>query len=86
MKQRGIRDKNEINCLLELAKSSRSPNSFFSSVSQLYRLPQPQQAAKQEPARKEISISKYDNTLSAFSRTTLRQLEEDDKAPEELHP
>lgn len=78
VKQRRIKDKNEIDCLLQVAKSCRSPNSFFSAISQLYKI-QPENLDTIKEEKKEIiTIKEYDNTLSTFSKTTLSELDNDD--------
>lgn len=85
VKQRRIKDKNEIDCLLQVAKSCRSPNSFFSAISQLYKI-QPENLDTIKEEKKEIiTIKEYDNTLSTFSKTTLSELDNDDTKEQELH-
>ena len=77
VKRLNLKDRFEIDCLLELASNCKNANSFFNCVKSLYTLKSETTSVK-EPERT-VSISQYDNTLSTFSKSTLSELNDDDK-------
>ena len=80
VKRLNIKDRFEIDCLLELATNCKNANSFFNCVKSLYTLkPDTPIQPNQENKERTVSISQYDNTLSTFSKSTLSELNDDDK-------
>lgn len=80
VKRLNLKDRFEIDCLLELASNCKNANSFFNCVKSLYTLKQetPIQPTS-ETKERSINITQYDNTLSTFSKSTLSELNDDDK-------
>ena len=80
IKRLNIKDQFEINCLIELASNCKSANSFFNCVKSLYSLkPLNNQYNDKNNNERSINISQYDNSLSTFSKSTLSELNDDDK-------
>lgn len=80
VKRLNIKDRFEIDCLLELATNCKNANSFFNCVKSLYILkPETPIQPNQENKERNVNITQYDNTLSTFSKTTLSELNDDDK-------
>lgn len=80
VKQLGIKDPLEIKALIEIAKGSSKPISFFNSMKMVYSLGQKKQSDEQQPqASKEAILEPYDNSeLSAISKSALSELTKDD--------
>lgn len=80
VKRLNLKDRFEIDCLLELASNCKNANSFFNCVKSLYTLKSETNITSQQtPQERSINISQYDNTLSTFSKSTLSELNDDDK-------
>lgn len=80
VKQLGIKDPLEIKALIEIAKGSSKPISFFNSMKMVYSLGQKKQSdEQQQQASKEAILEPYDNSeLSAISKSALSELTKDD--------
>lgn len=81
VKQLGIKDPLEIKALIEVAKGSSKPISFFNSMKMVYSLGDRKQSHEQEPQQesKEAVLEPYDNSeLSAISKSALSELTKDD--------
>lgn len=79
VKRLNIKDRFEIDCLLELASNCKNANSFFNCVKSLYTLKSETPITQQASQERTVSISQYDNTLSTFSKSALSELNDDDK-------
>ena len=81
VKRLNLKDRFEIDCLLELASNCKNANSFFNCVKSLYTLKSEvvSTTSKEAPQERSINITQYDNTLSTFSKSTLSELNDDDK-------
>lgn len=80
VKQLGIKDPLEIKALIEIAKGSSKPISFFNSMKMVYSLGDKKQSQEpQQQASKEAVLEPYDNSeLSAISKSALSELTKDD--------
>lgn len=81
VKQLGIKDPLEIKALVEIAKGSSKPISFFNSMKMVYSLGDRKQQSQepQQQASKEAVLEPYDNSeLSAISKSALSELTKDD--------
>lgn len=80
VKQLGIKDPLEIKALIEIAKGSSKPISFFNSMKMVYSLGDKKQSKEQEQQEaKEAILEPYDNSeLSAISKSALSELTKDD--------
>lgn len=80
VKQLGIKDPLEIKALIEIAKGSSKPISFFNSMKMVYSLGKKQsQEPEPQQERKEAVLEPYDNSeLSAISKSALSELTKDD--------
>ena len=80
VKKLNLKDRFEIDWLLELASNCKNANSFFNCVKSLYTLkPDTPIQPTNNNQERTVSISQYDNTLSTFSKSTLSELNDDDK-------
>lgn len=79
VKRLNLKDRFEIDCLLELASNCKNANSFFNCVKSLYTLKSETPIQQTPQQERTVSISQYDNTLSTFSKSTLSELNDDDK-------
>lgn len=71
----------EIKALMEIARGSSKPISFFNSMKMVYSLSDRKQSHEQEQQqeRKEAVLEPYDNSeLSAISKSALSELTKDD--------
>lgn len=80
VKQLGIKDPLEIKALVEIAKGSSKPISFFNSMKMVYSLgDKKQQSQEQQQEAKEAVLEPYDNSeLSPISKSALSELTKDD--------
>lgn len=81
VKQLGIKDPLEIKALVEIAKGSSKPISFFNSMKMVYSLGDRKQQSQepQQQESKEAVLEPYDNSeLSAISKSALSELTKDD--------
>lgn len=80
VKQLGIKDPLEIKALVEIAKGSSKPISFFNSMKMVYSLgDRKQQSQEPQQQAKEAVLEPYDNSeLSAISKSALSELTKDD--------
>ena len=80
VKQLGIKDPLEIKALMEIAKGSSKPISFFNSMKAVYSLGERKQSVDiPQEAHKEAILEPYDNSeLSPISKSALSELTKDD--------